>query len=503
MGKPRIILDSEEFKRCRGGKEPRWGTLELLGQKCRISWPGYAKGFQTLHKQDIPVMPCYLKCNNTSCLFSALEQALPGLGVKRLKEMAMHIKLLALAIDADGSSVNVRLKLAYGKHVNDHNRSVRDGMLGGGYILLIDITCAAHIIHGFIAKIFGFKQLIPRLHATAFCCTMPAFEAAIWKALRSVVAEDLATNFFPACSPPDGAREHARKVLDMTLLRHEATRGRHGHEASAAREEEFHALVDSLLLCLNGWWTIACVQHFCPCGCPCGQDLQVAIDKITSILFLAWFQPLSARLPSIIKWSCVGPTLASQGGGLMCHQILNRVLVRILQPSENDMRNAENNSYHHHCNKKRRQSLEFLSTQPEAVDTVVTALVATESVDKLTARAQHLDIEGQALVEVVAEKGCALHVPASRGRLDCSTRGRLVFRRVLRCCKTHRGCRPQCFRQEGNVPQVAGDVFGCRCCSVVALDTGILGLALEVVAGREACGPAERRDDAIVYRVFQ
>ena len=61
----------------------------------------------------------------------------------------------------------------------------------------------------------------------------------------------------------------------------------------------------------------------------------------------------------------------------------------------------EANSFHYHCNKKRRQALEFWADQPRSSEVLLTALLSTEPLDKLSARLQMLDEAGNAMTEFV------------------------------------------------------------------------------------------------------
>ena len=80
---------------------------------------------------------------------------------------------------------------------------------------------------------------------------------------------------------------------------------------------------------LNGDWSRPQLQHFCHKP-NCCQDVAEATEKIYSLLLSAWFEPLGVTIPSVTRWHTFGPVLAIQAGGILCHQILGRVL-RILE----------------------------------------------------------------------------------------------------------------------------------------------------------------------------
>ena len=127
------------------------------------------------------------------------------------------------------------------------------------------------------------------------------------------------------------------------------------------------------------------------------------IDRLTAVLHAAWFAPLVVGLPSVSRWHTVGPTLATQTGGLLCHRIMGRVFLRVFQSAQDADVQADDeaNSFHYHCNKKRRQALEFWADQPRSSEVLLTALLSTEPLDKLSARLQMLDEAGNAMTEFV------------------------------------------------------------------------------------------------------
>lgn len=63
-----------------------------------------------------------------------------------------------------------------------------------------------------------------------------------------------------------------------------------------------------------------------------------------------------------------------------------------------------------HCSKKLRQCCEAVGDQPESTKLWGIALFATEAIDHLSARLQHLDASGYALKELVSPTGLLLKV---------------------------------------------------------------------------------------------
>ena len=226
--------------------------------------------------------------------------------------------------------------------------------------------------------------------------------------LRRVVAEDLRTDFYPGTPPPVGCRDHAMQCLMMTLRRHLATRGRTEKENlfNNVKEEAVLDLCKELLELSNGMWWIPRIQHFCyKIGCCSGHDRTVAIERITALLYSVWFRILGTSLPSIMRWYTFGPTLSHQAGGLLCHNIMPRVMTKALKAQDASEINEEVSSWQQHCAKKTNQSLQFLGEQPSSTVVVLNALITTEPVDHLSGRCQHLDAAGNGMKELVAADG--------------------------------------------------------------------------------------------------
>jgi hypothetical protein len=197
-----------------------------------------------------------------------------------------------------------------------------------GCFLLIDSYCVAHILHRIVEATFRLNELIPSLHATAYTASRLQVYAALVHALRLVVTEDLATDYFPHTEPNPEFQQHSWHIIEMTLLRGGETRGRDAFECPVTEgQTEFAKVVHRTL---NGDWRRPRCQHFCTSPTCCdGFNILVAIEKVLAIVLQAWFGPLSKKLPSQSRWHTFAPALQTQAGGHLCHQILPRVLDKV------------------------------------------------------------------------------------------------------------------------------------------------------------------------------
>ena len=231
-----------------------------------------------------------------------------------------------------------------------------------------------------------------------------------------IVEQDLELGFLPDTAPPPQCKAATDTLLQLTLLRFKATRARkHGCLLETSYDTRMEDLAKTLKLLLNGDWAMPRLQHFCwQPGCCNGRQVSVCVDRTYAALVEAWFDPLSEGAPSVTRWHTQGPCLAEQSGGMLCHQILPRALAPLglqgndqPQPLELTEVNEEGmDCWRVHTTKKLRQCLQALEDQPTSTVTWCTGLIATEPVDYMSARLQHLDAtQGFGLKELVASRG--------------------------------------------------------------------------------------------------
>jgi hypothetical protein len=87
---PWICISYDEFKRRHRGKDPGSGTLDVLGQTARVTWPQEVERlapldpFLAIRKEVLHIAPVCIASTSASNLLTALEQTVPGLQLKRL-----------------------------------------------------------------------------------------------------------------------------------------------------------------------------------------------------------------------------------------------------------------------------------------------------------------------------------------------------------------------------------------------------------------------------------
>ena len=398
------LLTLDELKHRKGGRAPQCGILEMLGQRVQLSWASRRPdGFSVAHRQELPVLPVFISRANASNQLSAVLGTIPPLDLHAMRGLCENTIFLVLALNGDLCSANTRMKMAVAAAAQSHNEQASGSV---GYILILDVQCSAHIIHRLMELAFRMDKLIPSLHATAFTASFPATYVAMLSALKAIVTDDLATEFYPHSQPDAAAQRHNWIVIEMTLLRERTTRARNESECPYD-DENTMALASALHKLLNGDWTLPRVQHFCgdPTCCD-GFSRSTCVEKVVSLLAEAWFGPLGKKLPAQNRWHTFGPTLQVQGGGHLCHAILPRVLARALrvEAGVGDNDDVDESSYQVYMNAKARKSKEFNEGE-HVVETLGIALLGSEPVDKISARMQHLDKEMSSLRELVRPDG--------------------------------------------------------------------------------------------------
>jgi hypothetical protein len=391
-------------------KLPSFGIVEMLAQKGVVAWPVEQDGdFIAVERRNLFFQPTFLERCNASTIYRALDVASPLIALRRIIEMSITVTgFIVIFIGSDLASSCGRLKMEYARITADHNRfAVRDGR---AVILLVDGPCCAHILHREVEKSFGLHRLIPKLYNTAWSCSLPGVFQAVHSALKRVVGEDLAVNFFPGVAPPEEMQtgaQSSRLLLEMCLLRIKFVRAQ--HEDQDYVNPELQALYDEFVNFFNGDLRRPVVQHYCHMpGCCEGHQRKVAVTRCVGLLSAALFSSIGVDLPAENRWYTFGPHLARQCSGMLTHRILGRVVALAFTAS---VEANDETSYHATANKRKAASIEYLvDNAAEASGELGLATIAVAPLDRLSHRLQHLDHKGGSMQELVdiSEHGCLI-----------------------------------------------------------------------------------------------
>ena len=419
------LLNFEEYTQRQGRGALRAGTVEMFGQTARLTWPvvlhespwcptpGSAGGaaqpagafpFVAVRHETLRFCPSFVAHDDASTLLSTLEATLPALQLDSLAKLTKQVPLVVLALTSDLAASNTRMKHAVADFAREHNLQQEGacGSGGGGYIVILDVGCVAHIIHRIVEVTFRTNTLIPRLHATAFTVAHVPQYRHLLRTLRELVAEDLREGFHPHMQPPPESA-HTKGLIEITALRAKVpTNEGPGAEQPAAAD----GLACEVARFFNGDWRSRRIQHYCyAAGCCQNHRRAAAVDRATALLAEFLLTPLSVGLPAENRWYTFGPTLALQAAGHLCHGVLPRLLARAFAHVGAAPPDVEGeDSFHLHMTRKTKQCLEF-HTCPNSKQTLLVALLATQPVDRLSASCQHLDHHSGAAREVTSPNG--------------------------------------------------------------------------------------------------
>jgi hypothetical protein len=151
--------------------------------------------------------------------------------------------------------------------------------------------------------------MIGSLHAVAMTYSNLARLESFVMALDILVRSDLQRGFFRGAKPLPEWRVHARRVLELTLLRHRSTAARIPGEDNAQRrrrKSDTDELVELLLDLLNGNWCLGFLQHYCwRLGCCDGGSLKVThVHPPPTRTSLGWRGvPDFSALPRFSHWT--------------------------------------------------------------------------------------------------------------------------------------------------------------------------------------------------------
>ncbi len=102
-----------------------------------------------------------------------------------LEELSEKLGCVVLVLGGDLDGSNVRAKHYVVSLVQEINKK------GAGQILILDVSCAVHVMHRIIETAFETQFLIPKLHATAYVCFHTDVVERMLKVTKDIVLEDL------------------------------------------------------------------------------------------------------------------------------------------------------------------------------------------------------------------------------------------------------------------------------------------------------------------------
>ena len=148
------------------------GVVELLAQTCQLRWMEEGE-HGWLHRAERPIVPIrYMQNGKASTYAQVLHQSLPEVTISNLKQLTVDIPFVVLALTSDSAYAISRLKAWLLLQAIEHNEAVdkagAEGSTSGGYLLMLDYICWAHVLTSLVLHTFKYRLLIPRVYATSF-----------------------------------------------------------------------------------------------------------------------------------------------------------------------------------------------------------------------------------------------------------------------------------------------------------------------------------------------
>ena len=217
----------------------------------------------------------------------------------------------------------------------------------------------------------------------------------------------------PLAKLPSLYQEHAQDILRITFLRRYFVRARLDCESDARGCQERSALAATVVRFASGDWRQPQFQHYCwERGCCEGRSKAAAVDQACALVFDIIFAKLNTKVPSVSRWHTFRERVEIQALGMLLHSIMPRVLCRAFQPQGGaeelmdplDDLQVDVSAWRVYATRKMNQSNAFMADETSPMRLSLAA-VASEPLDALSARVQHLDKVGSSVSEVVKPYG--------------------------------------------------------------------------------------------------
>lgn len=149
----------------RGGKaKPQKGSLEVLGQLCRVSW--WVE--DALRKLNIFFSPVILENTASGCLYQGCEAISQTLNLEGLRTIGQKVKCFFLSEILDNAGSCGRKKAFYARSLP--RNCFYDGARG----------CSTHRVKLIIDTRLGETRMVGIVHAVSYVTSLPAHVARVY-----------------------------------------------------------------------------------------------------------------------------------------------------------------------------------------------------------------------------------------------------------------------------------------------------------------------------------
>ena len=383
-------LRAERFRAITQRGLPNRGVLEVFQQRMEVCWVTR----QGVHKQNYLVPPRIVPDQRASALMAAVESGIPELSIQALDELSRDLRVIILAEGPDASTACVRKLWA------THAR-LPDG------VLYVPGSCAAHAIHRVICHNDG-KAIVSDLYAMKFVCHLASHSLRLYRKLQEWVEDNLEITVGAEVSQVDLAqwRRHTQHVLEHSLFRRaHRTRGRQEHTVdddpavlrAAANEKELQRRASMILEMCNADIRLPNPRHI-EVGCCTGGAEEVKSKFLRALTEGVGALLNKSGLPAEAKWGTMAAANSELQLAELVHGVFRQVFL-LAYPQDRRVGAGGADDYHAQVHQKVNRARRVVEDADRRHQLLLFAF-ATEPLDWLWQRLQHMDERGNGLLDL-------------------------------------------------------------------------------------------------------
>lgn len=321
------------FRRLKPKAQLRFGILEVLAQSASIDRVVHVGGKAQAITAKILCNPVVIERANSSCIFDAVDKAIPALSLESISLLAVQVPWTMIVDVPDNHSANGR------RQAETIRRLPRN-------CLFLGSSCLAHAAHTATVNSTQENDVIGDMHAIGVASSQLANQRKLLQAFWAILEEEFV--WHPGCGDPSW-REHSSAVLDGTLLR--ASHHTQGSLCVGDEEPTDRDLssIGKLLHFANGPISSPICQHFeGDCG-QCRTRAEAMEIFYAAVVEAGLLQGSDANACSKNRWLTMTASNAFQTAGMMFHNVLGRSMLRAFkwQDIDDGDPNEDFRSAHH------------------------------------------------------------------------------------------------------------------------------------------------------------
>ena len=383
-------LRAEKFRAIAQRGLPNRGVLEVFQQRMEVCW-ATRKG---VHQQNYLVPPRILPDQRASAVMAAVESGIPEFSIGALTELCRDLRVIILAECPDASTA-CRRKL-WATHARLPDR-----------VLYVPGTCAAHQIHRVICHNDG-KAIVSDVYAMKYVCHLASHSLWLYRKLQQWVEDNLEITVGVEVSKVDMAqwRRHTQDVLEHSLFRRaHRTRARQDHIVSddpaelraAVDEKKLQRRASMILEMCNADIRLPKPRHIEVGCCPGGPE------EVKSKFLLALTEGVGALLnksglPAEAKWGSMAAANSELQLAELVHGVFHQVFL-LAYPQDRKDGGGGTDDYHAQVHQKVNRARRVVEDVDRRHQLLLFAY-ATEPLDWLWQRVQHMDERGSGLLDL-------------------------------------------------------------------------------------------------------